>query len=175
MSGKFSRTHFPKTRLSQLIARSGGISQFSAMENANKNIATMLEQGNEIIARSIAEIGEMVNMPRPEGVFSEADLTAVLIKADQIVTLAETFSHEALATIAKSLCDLADGFLQSEIRDIAPVKVHIQSLIMVTPGGAALPDAGLRIVLDQLAKVRKHFDIVSTIDGDSGALGQSAA
>ncbi|MGB8364778.1 MAG: hypothetical protein ACLQUZ_06925 [Rhizomicrobium sp.] len=174
MNKNYKMIHFPKTRLSRLVARSGGVSRVAALENAHKNIEAMHEQGDDAIVRSIAEIGDIVNAPRPGDRFSDADLSAILTCADQIVTLAETFGHKSLNTIAKSLCDIVDGFLRSEIRDLAPVLVHFQALVMVAPGSAAISHAGFQTILGELSKVRKHFSIVSVVDVGADLFGQEA-
>ena len=158
--------HFPKIRLSKLVARSGGISYVAAMENARKNIELMHEQGDKVIMRSIAEINDIVNAPRIGDKFSEADLSFILIRADQIVTLAETLGHKLLDTIAKSLCDMVDGFLRSGQHDVAPVLVHVQAMDMVAPGSATLSEAEFDTILGELLKVRKHFNISSISDAN---------
>ena len=173
---KAKKTYFPKTRLSKLVARSGGISHLAAIESARKNIEQMRDQGDEAIIRSIAEINAIVNAPQLEDKLSEADMSAVLICADQIVTLAETFGHQLLDTIAKSLCDMVDGLLKAGKRDLAPVEVHVQAMAMMTPGSATLSDAQFATILGELAKVRKHFNITSLSDVnlDSFELGAGA-
>lgn len=173
MNKKTKLIYFPKTRLSKLVARSGGISHVTAIENAHKNIEMMHEQGDEVIMRSIAEINAIVNAPQLRDEFSEADMSAILTRADQIVTLAETFGHELLDVIAKSLCDMVDGLLKSGKRDVAPVLVHVQAMDMIAPGSATLSDAEFETILGELSKVRKHFNITSISDANPGSLEQT--
>jgi hypothetical protein len=170
VSKKAKKTHFPKTRLSKLVARSGGISHLAAIENARKNIEQMRDQGDEAIIRSIAEINAIVNAPQPEDKLSEADMSAVLICADQIVTLAETFGHELLDVIARSLCDMVDGLLGSGKRDLAPILVHVQAMDMMAPGSTTLSDAEFETIIGELSKVRKHFNITSLGDANPDSL-----
>ncbi len=165
--------HFPKIRLSKLVARSGGISHVAAMENARKNIELMHEQGDEVIMRSIAEINAIVNAPRMGDEFSEEDLSFILIRADQIVTLAETFGHVLLDTIAKSLCDMVDGLLRSGKRDVAPVLVHVQAMNMITPGSATLSEAEFDTIHGELSKVRKYYNITSIGDANPNSFEQN--
>lgn len=172
MSKSHKMIHFPKTRLAKLVARGGGMSQSAALENAQKNIETMHAQGDEFILRLVAEIADIVGAPRPAGNVPEADLTAVLLRADQIVTLAETFDHEFLATIAKSLCDMVEGFLGKGLHDRAPILVHIQALVLMAPGTAKLSDVEFQIVLDQLTKVRRHFNILAAAEEETDTLCQ---
>lgn len=167
MNKKSAKVHFPKTRLSMIVARSGGISQSAALESAQKNVEEMRDEGDAVILRAIAEIGDLAIRPHSPGTFNDAELTDVLNLADQIVTVAETFGYTSLNTIGKSLCDLVDGFLAAGIRDRAPVIVHVQALTMMAPGGALISDKQFEIIFSELAKVRKHFNIASTVDADS--------
>ncbi len=169
---KAKKTYFPKTRLSKLVARSGGISHVAAIENAHKNIEVMRDQGDEVIIRTIAEINAIVDAPQPGDELSEADMSAVLIYADQIVTLAETFGHELLDVIARSLCDMVDGLLRSGKRDLAPILVHVQAMDMMAPGSAKLSDAEFETIIGELSKVRKHFNITSLSDANPDSLMQ---
>ena len=169
------KIHFPKTRLSKLAARPGGISHFAAMENAHKNVETMREQGDDVLTRAIAEINAIVNAPHVGSEFSEADMSTILLRADQIVSLAETFGHELLDTIAKSLCDMVDGLIKSGTRDIAPVLVHVQAMNLIAPGSTTLSDAAFETMLGELSKVRKHFNITSLGDAHSGTFEQPAS
>lgn len=175
MNKKPAKVHFPRTRLSMLVARSGGISQSAALDSAQKNVDEMRDEGDTIIRRAIAEIGDLAIRPQSPGTFTDAELTDVLNLADQIVTVAETFAYASLNTIAKSLCDLADGFLAAGIRDRAPVIVHVQALTMMAPGGAPISDKQFEIILNELSKVRKHFGIASTVDADSVSPDRAAA
>ena len=172
MSKNAKKTYFPKTRLSKLVARSGGISHLAAIENARKNIEGMRDQGDEAIIRSIAEINAIVNAPQPEDELCEADMSAVLICADQIVTLAQTFGHELLDVIARSLCDMVDGLLGSGKRDLAPILVHVQAMDMMAPGSTALSDTEFETIIGELSKVRKHFNITSLGDANPDSLEQ---
>ena len=165
MTSGVRRVHFPKTRLSKLIARSGGISYVAAMENARKNVETMRDQADEAIRKSVAEIDAIAGSPRGTQDLTDVEMAAVLIRADQIVTLAGTFGHELLDKVARSLCDLIDGLMSAGKRDLAPVAVHIQAMDMMTPGKATLTNEELETVVAELAKVRKHFNI-KAIDYD---------
>ena len=174
MNKKNKKIHFPKTRLSKLVARSGGISYVAAMETAHKNIEVMHEEGDEVVIRLIAEIDAIANAPRRGKALSEAEMSAILIRADQVVTLAETFGHELLDTIAKSLCDMVDGLMRSGKHDVAPVLVHVQAMDKMAPGKQTLSDAEFETILGELSKVRKHFNITSLGDVIPDAFGQGA-
>jgi hypothetical protein len=134
----------------------------------------MHEQGDDVIIRLIAEIDAIADAPLPGEELSEADMSAILVRADQIVTLAETFGHELLDTIAKSLCDMVDGLLGSGKRDLAPVLVHVQAMDKMAPGKETLSDAEFETILGELSKVRKHFNITSLSDANPDAFGQGA-
>ena len=108
--------HFPKIRLSKLVARSGGISHVAAMENARKNIELMHEQGDEVIMRSIAEINAIVNAPRMGDEFSEEDLSFILIRAVNALRLKEEEAPAAPPAPSK------EEALLTEIRDLLKKK-----------------------------------------------------
>ena len=166
MNKKVKKFHFPKTNLSKLVARPGGISHAAAIENAHQNIEMMREQGDEAIIRLIEEIDTIITASQPGDTLAEADMSAILTRADQIVTLAESFCHELLNTIAKSLCDMVDGLLRTGKRDLAPVLVHVQAMDTMAPGKETLSDTQLETILGELTKVRKHFNITSISDAN---------
>jgi hypothetical protein len=172
VSKKAKKTYFPKTRLSKLVARSGGISHVAAIENAHKNIEVMRDQGDKVIIRTIAEINAIVNASRPGGELSETEMSAILICADQVVTLAQTFGHELLDVVARSLCDMVDGLLRSGKRDLAPILVHVQAMEMVAPGSTTLSDTEFETITGELSKVRKHFNITSLGDANPDSFEQ---
>jgi hypothetical protein len=162
--------HFPKTNLSRLVARSGGISRVAALDGALKNVESMRDQGDEVILRSMAEINVIIDASQPDGELSDANMADLLCRADQIVTLAESFGHELLDVTAKSLCDMVDGLLRAGRHNLAPIRVHVDALNMMMPGSATLSDAEFSTILAELSKVRDYFNITSIDNEHSGAI-----
>ena len=161
------KTYFPKTRLSELAARPGGVWRDDAISGAQKSIETLREEGNAAILASMAQI-EAVAYGAKTGRLSQSALHRILRYADQIVSLAGTFGYEALDAVARSLCDLTDGLLGAEVFDAAPVLVHAQSMRLLMPGGPSLSPDHVAKIQSELAKVIAHYN-VSSLAGLSGA------
>lgn len=155
--GRAVKTFFPKTRLSELAARPGGIARDAAIESANKSIEVMRGDADAAISASIAELETVVRGAKG-GNLVDADLHAILRFGDQIVTLAGTFGYDALDLVARSMCDLADGMLGVGIYHAAPVVVHVQSMRLLMPGGMILPPEVIEKIHSELAKVVVHYN-----------------
>jgi hypothetical protein len=121
----------------------------------------MRGDSDKVILCSIAAIEGIIDAPASRSSLSDADLGAILRHADQVVTLAGTFVYECLDVATRSLCDLADGMLRTGIHDPAPIRVHVQAIRLMAPGAAVLSPEEARKVLDELAKVLKHFNFES--------------
>jgi len=170
MSSQPVKTSFPRTRLSQLAARSGGIGRDQAVESAMQSVESLRGEGDETIARFAAEIETIVNGARG-GRLAADQMQTILQYSDQIVTLAGTFDYESLAKVMRSLCDVTDGMLGAGLQDFAPIAVHVQSMRLVVPGGTALSPEQVETVLAELAKVLAHYNFGS-IAGNSPAAGE---
>jgi len=164
-----AKLHFPNMRLTTLVARSGGISYSTAMENARQRIETLRAEGDKILETVVGEINAILDAKAAAHDLTEAEMSALLLRADQIVTLSETFGYETLGTVSRSLCDMVDGLMRSGHHDVAPVRVHVQAMDMVMPWSAPLSEAEFDLVLGELAKVRRKFDIKPIDSNDSFA------
>ena len=149
------KIHFAKTRLSELAARSGGLTRDDAVEGALKSLESMRDASDAEIRKSIAAMADIVFAL---GIaFDEDRLLAVQCLADQIVTLAGTFGYAALDSAARSLCDIADGLLRTGRHDRQPIAVHVQTLRLMAPGVMALSEEHCERLLGELARVAEHF------------------
>jgi len=157
MSRQPVKTFFPQTRLAELAARPGGISRSDAIEGAQKSIESLRDQGDATILKSLGEL-ETIAYGARGGQLSETDMHRTLRLADQIVTLAGTFGYAALDRVVRSLCDLTDGLIRANLRDSAPIAVHVQSMRLVAPGGRAWSDAENDKILSELSKVLAHYN-----------------
>jgi hypothetical protein len=164
--GNAKRIHFPKTRLAELAARPGGPPRDIAIEGALKSLESMRGESDNEIVKSIAAMEKAVFDPANKGKLTDDQMVLVLRGADQIVTLAGTFGYAALDVAARSLCDVADGLLQARMHDIEPIAVHVQSLRIVAPGGPKLSEENVVKILEELAKVNKHFNFAALGDQD---------
>jgi hypothetical protein len=161
MSRKQVRTFFPKTRLSELASRPGGISRADAIEGAMKGIESTRAEGDAVVTKSIADIDALLRTAK-SGKLPLDSLNSVLKQADQIVTISGTFGYWSLDKVARSLCDLTDGLINSEQCDLAPVAVHVQSLRLFSPtSGITLGDAEVEKIHGELAKVLAHYEFAS--------------
>jgi hypothetical protein len=150
-------THFPKTRLSELIGRLGGISREDAVEKAKIELESMRGKSDEVILESVAALEEIILHPETGNAYSRKQMVEILQLADQIVTLAGTFGYVALDKATRSLCDVTDGLLRAKRNDIASIHVHIRAIRMVVPGAAPLPPEIVEQLLSELAKILAHY------------------
>ncbi|HWD27205.1 MAG TPA: hypothetical protein VG387_08570 [Rhizomicrobium sp.] len=152
------KIHFPKTRLAELAARAGGLTRDDAVDAALSSIEHMRSDADAEIRASIAAMEDIVFSRRAGEMLDADQMKSVLKHADQIVTLAGTFCYPALDVAAKSLCDVADGLLRSEIYRREPVAVHVQTMHLLAPGVMSLSQEHAETMLGELAKVANHFN-----------------
>lgn len=165
MSRKPRKTFFPKTRLSELVARPGGIPRDIAIEGAVAAIQELRGESDKMIMLLIGAIEELIAGSK-KGQMSEHDMIQVLKYADQIVTLSGTFGYQFLDVAVKSLCDVTDGLVRSNLRDVAPIAVHIQSMRLLAPGVNSLTPEQAGKVLTELAKILTHYKFGSLAVAD---------
>jgi hypothetical protein len=149
-------THFPKTRLSELVKRFGGISRDDAVEAALQGMETMRQESDDHIAASISALEQLISAPADKAAYSPEQMREILHLCDQVVTLAGTFQYPALDAAARSLCDVTDGLLRAGRCDRASIMVHVRAIRMLAPGSAPLPPEQVGQVLSELAKVVAH-------------------
>jgi hypothetical protein len=160
--------HFPTTRLSELAARSGGISRELAVEEAKKSVESLRELGIEAIETALRAI-EAIAYSAKANKLAAADMKEILHQADHVVTMAATFGLDTLECAVKSLCDVTDGLLTRESNDAAPIIVHVQTMRLLAPGSAPLDVEQSQRVLSELTKVRAHFHFAPlSLGGKSG-------
>jgi hypothetical protein len=168
MSAGSKKTFFPKTRLSQLAARPGGVTRDQAIANAAEAMEEMREECTGAIETAIAALEAILYAAR--GRLSEEQMKDILRHADRVVTLAGTFGYGLLDTAVRSLCDVTDGMLPAQACDVAPIAVHVQAMRLMAPGSAKLSEAEAGHVLGELSKVRAHLGIVSSADAACSAV-----
>jgi hypothetical protein len=154
------KIHFPKTRLSELAARSGGVTRDRAVEEALKSIDNLREHAVTTIDNATAAIENILREAKG-GKLAQEDMDKILRHADSIVTMAGTFGMATLENIGKSLCDIADGLMSHDMHDIAPVMVHVQAIRLAAPGKPELDGAAANHILGELSKVRTHYGFAS--------------
>jgi chemotaxis protein histidine kinase CheA len=154
------KIHFPKTRLSELAARSGGVTRERAVEEALKSIDNLRDHAVTTINDATATIETILGTAK-NGRVSPDDMRKILRQADSIITMAGTFGMAALENIAKSLCDIADGLLNRETQDAAPILVHVQAIRLAAPNKPEIDAAAASHILGELAKVRTHYGFES--------------
>jgi hypothetical protein len=167
-------THFPKSRLSELAGRFGGLSREEAVEAATRELEILRPEAIRNIEAAIAGLEKIVSdaIPRRDG--SAAMMKTLLPAADQIVTLAGTYGYTALDKAARSLCDLLDGLLRQEKTDLASIRVHVQTIRMLAPGATALAAEHVEVMLFELARLLDHHAITphtGPLDSEDASIG----
>jgi hypothetical protein len=152
--------HFPKTRLSELAARPGGMSRSDAVESAKKQMESMRGDSDNVIETAIDAVEAITYEARKSGKLQKTQLLEILRHGDQMVTLAGTFGYASLGVASRSLCDVADGMLGSGLDNIAPILVHVQAIRMISPRATALAPEEVDKILAELTKILTHFDFV---------------
>lgn len=160
MSAK-AKISYPKSRLTELAARDGGIPSDIAVENATKSLESMRAKSDEKIRGAISAIEDILSAPRSAPTLNKEQMSAILRHADQIVTLSGTFCYANLDRAARSLCDVADGLLRAGMTDSKPIEVHVQTMHLLAPGSVALSDGHAAMMLGELARVAEHFNLGS--------------
>lgn len=159
-------THFPKSRLSELVGRFGGLTREEAIAAATRELDVMRPETDKAIISTIAQMEEIVAGAAKRG--DAERMRQLLPCCDQIVTLAGTFGYGSLDTAARSLCDLLDGLLNQGKEDIASIRVHIQTMRMLAPGTALLSEKHVALMLLELQKLLDFHGIVAPEKEDTG-------
>lgn len=160
MAGVAKKVHFPKTRLSELAARNGGVTRDRAVEEALKSIDNLRDHAVTTIESATQAI-EGIAYSAKGGRIAAEDMQKILRDADCIVTMAATFGMKALENVAKSLCDVTAGMIGNNMGDAAPIAVHVQAIRLAAPSKAELGEAEAGHVLGELTKVRMHYGFAS--------------
>jgi len=148
--------HFPKTRLAELAEEFGGVNRTDAIKGAQDELESMRQQADAVIGESLSALEALVAAPQDAAGFSPAQLTEILVRCDQIVTLAGSFAYQGLDTATRCLCDLADGLQQGGTMDMASIAVHVRTMRLLAPGSPPLGDVHQAMVLSELAKILTH-------------------
>jgi hypothetical protein len=167
-------THFPKSRLSELAGRFGGLSRDEAVEAATRELEILRPEAIKTIEAAIAELEKIVNAAIQNRDGSAAMMKSLLPLADQIVTLAGTYGYTALDKAARSLCDLLDGLLRQEKTDLASIRVHVQTIRMMAPAATTLSPEHIEIMLFELAKLLDHHGVTpesGPLDSEDSTIG----
>lgn len=153
------RTYFPRTKLAEAIARSGGLTRDMALSEAQRGLENLRDECIDAIEESIADVEAIVHGAKGNTLADE-QMNALLPHAERIFALAGTFEMDCLQMAARSLCDITEGLLALERRDVAPIAVHAQAIRLFAPKGEMPPQENTERVLAELAKVLAHFRIV---------------
>jgi hypothetical protein len=167
-------THFPKSRLSELAGRFGGLSREDAVAAATRELEILRPEAIKTIEAAIAELEKIVSAAAQRRDGSAAMMKTLLPLADQIVTLAGTYGYTALDKAARSLCDLLDGLLRQEKTDLASIRVHVQTIRMMAPGATTLSPEHIEILLFELAKLLDYHSVVpesGPLDSEDATIG----
>ena len=152
--------HFPKTRLSELVQRFGGLTREEAVAAATIQLESLRQEADSAVETAIAQLEKMAG-DRGAGA---AAMKQMLPLCDQIVTLAGTYGYGALDKATRSLCDLMDGLITAGMQDRASIRVHVQTIRMMAPGNS-LGANHVEVLLFELHKLLDHHGFASLADG----------
>lgn len=151
-----SVTHFPRLPLSNVVGGFGGVTRDEAIRGACERMETMRGDAVQTIEDSLSAIEAVCIAPAAGSAYSARQLSQMLLRCDQIVTLAGTFGYRALDDATRYLCDLVDGLLQSGICDVASVAVHVRTMRLLAPGAPALTARHQDQILSELSRILAH-------------------
>ena len=150
-------THFPKSRLSELFGRFGGLSREDAVAAASKELSVMRPEADTVILAAITQMETLVaGATRGNALMKE-----LLPACDQLVTLAGSFGYGPLDKASRSLCDLLDGLLSQGKDDLASIRVHVRTLRIFAPGNKPLSDEHTGLMLQELQRLLDFHKIAS--------------
>ena len=151
--------HTPN-RLGSLLSRPGGITREHAVKRAAHCVETLRERSEAAIWKELAQLKQMwssVAESLSEGQSAEK-LEELRSQSATILNLAGTFGHDRLASVLKSLCELATAMTERESYGAEPIAVHMRALALFSsPHGSALPQQQADNVLGELRKVVAHI------------------
>ena len=77
-------TFFPKTRLSELVGRLGGLTRSDAVDAAKTQLESLRGEADSVIAASLGQLESLIYAPQKPDAYSQAQMTEILILGDQI-------------------------------------------------------------------------------------------
>jgi hypothetical protein len=149
-------THFPKSRLSELVGSFGGLTREEAVEAATRQLEIMRPETDKAITSAITQMEALIDVTER----SDLLMRQLLPFCDQLVTLAGTFGYVSLDKAARSFCDLLDGLLNQGKDDLASIRVHVQTIRMLAPGATLLSEKHTELMLLELQKLLDFYNIV---------------
>jgi hypothetical protein len=158
-------THFPKSRLSELVSQFGGLTREEAVEAATRELEVMRPETDKAIISAIAQIEQIVTGATKRG--DAVLMTQLLPHCDQIVTLAGTFGYSSLDKATRSLCDLLDGLLNQGKDDLASIRVHVRTIQMFAPGTKLPSVEHVELMLLELHKLLDFHNVVQPDSEDA--------
>ena len=149
------KVHFPVLPLQEAVSKPGGITRENALEAAQSNLKEISGEADQTIEATIQTLEAIV----AKGMcgLSPEQLREILSHADQIVTLAGTFSYTALDCATRGLCDVTDGLMQAGKGDAAPVAVHVRAMHLFSPLCTVPGPEESGRILAELTKVATHY------------------
>jgi hypothetical protein len=153
--GVNKKIYFPKIRLTELVMAPGGMTRDDAVAAAIRNVQSISGEGDTVMLASIQKIEKI--LAGSGGKLDTAMLEAILVHADQIITLSGTFGYDTLDRATRSLCDTIECLLAGKAGDLAPVAVHADAMHLFAPGKAGPQGAAAEAVLAELARVQAHY------------------
>lgn len=147
--------HRPRLRLSQLVRRRGGISRELAIERALAAIEELRAQSLERLDELVGALEDLSTVCSPRA----GNPCNICLLADEIISIAVTFSLSDVAHVAKMLCDLAVAFRERGVVEVEPIVVHVRALRLLLSADTQLSPSSRTGMLSELMKISHHFGI----------------
>jgi hypothetical protein len=159
-TGKHSKapvkTYLAPGRLSELVARPGGLSRQQAIEAAQENLEALRGQSTDILEGLIADLENVIDAKAQPVAEKMQQITEL---GDRIANVAGTYHLSLLAEASKRLCDLAIAMAERNVLFEDALAVHMRALKLFSPHNPPMQEAAARMVLQELYKVFKYFNI----------------
>jgi hypothetical protein len=156
-----------KNRLGQKLGKPGGIKRAEAVDAADKNVETLREEFVASIPAEITALEDLFAVAEMSGLSAEL-LTAMLHRASQILTLSGTYGYRLLDQVVCRFCDFVSGMAEKDIRESAPVGVHLRAMRLLCPGGPDVSSEESERMLASLAALHDHYGIQRLDEAQAG-------
>jgi len=160
--GKVTKVRILKNlpnRLGEKLTKGGGLMTSAAIRAASENVESMRERCILAIPGEISALTDIL-FSKSQSRVTRDQLEALLEGADSILTLSGTFGCDLLDIATKKFCDLCNGMMDQSLDDIAPLKIHLEAMRLLSPGSTLTDDeAGASLLLQQLGRIHDHLNI----------------
>jgi hypothetical protein len=132
------------------------MSREDAVAAATHNVEQMRGESDKVLRQTVTAMEALVAALQGEAL-SDGMLAQIYADADRIVSLSGMFGLASLNSAARSLCNLLAALTTAKTRDTSGIAVHVSALRLMTPGAAPMTPHGEAFMLEELAKLVRHY------------------